>query len=79
MSNNANNRECLQKFAIMNKRQSFTTNDQNKITSPVMHHSTSQAVSFDMLADKIDLIICLGGDGTLLHISNLFQVKLASK
>jgi NAD kinase len=23
---------------------------------------------------KIDLIICLGGDGTLLHASTLFQV-----
>ncbi len=24
--------------------------------------------------NKIDLIICLGGDGTLLHASTLFQV-----
>ena len=28
----------------------------------------------DDLTDKIDLIICLGGDGTLLYASSLFQV-----
>jgi len=28
----------------------------------------------DDLTDKIDFIICLGGDGTLLHASLLFQV-----
>lgn len=30
----------------------------------------------DDLTDKIDFIICLGGDGTLLHASSLFQVRL---
>jgi len=30
----------------------------------------------DKLTGKIDLIICLGGDGTLLYASTLFQVKL---
>lgn len=29
----------------------------------------------DDLTDKIDFIICLGGDGTLLYASSLFQVK----
>lgn len=29
----------------------------------------------DDLEDKVDLIICLGGDGTLLHASSLFQVN----
>lgn len=29
----------------------------------------------DDLTDKIDFIICLGGDGTLLHASSLFQVR----
>lgn len=28
----------------------------------------------DDLTDKIDFIICLGGDGTLLYASMLFQV-----
>ena len=28
----------------------------------------------DDLHDKIDLIICLGGDGTLIYVSSLFQV-----
>jgi len=32
----------------------------------------------DKLTGKIDLIICLGGDGTLLYASTLFQVKLSS-
>lgn len=27
--------------------------------------------------NKIDFIVCLGGDGTLLHVSNLFQVFIA--
>jgi NAD kinase len=26
--------------------------------------------------NNIDLIICLGGDGTLMHVSSLFQVNL---
>ena len=26
------------------------------------------------LDDKIDLVVCLGGDGTLLHVNTLFQV-----
>ena len=27
------------------------------------------------LTDKIDFIVCLGGDGTLLYASSLFQVR----
>ena len=27
------------------------------------------------LTDKVDFIVCLGGDGTLLYASSLFQVK----
>ncbi len=30
----------------------------------------------ESLENKIDLVICLGGDGTLLHVSSLFQVGL---
>lgn len=33
----------------------------------------------DDLTDKIDFIICLGGDGTLLYASLLFQVRTPSK
>jgi NAD kinase len=75
LDNNGNRKECLHKFAIMNKRQSFTTNESNKINLSVAQQKITQAIPFDILADKIDLIICLGGDGTLLHISNLFQVN----
>lgn len=32
------------------------------------------AAGKDDLTDKIDFIICLGGDGTLLYASSLFQV-----
>ena len=35
-----------------------------------LYHSAAK----DDLTDKIDFIICLGGDGTLLHASTLFQV-----
>lgn len=40
------------------------------------HSSSSSTSSGDVKNDtnKIDLIICLGGDGTLLHVSTLFQV-----
>ena len=31
----------------------------------------------DDLTDKIDFIICLGGDGTLLYASLLFQVRIS--
>ncbi len=33
----------------------------------------------ECLADKIDLVVCLGGDGTLLHLSTLFQVLMSLK
>ena len=29
----------------------------------------------DDLTDKIDFVVCLGGDGTLLYASSLFQVQ----
>lgn len=32
----------------------------------------------DDLTDKVDFIICLGGDGTLLYASSLFQVSFFS-
>lgn len=33
---------------------------------------------YDDISDCIDLIICLGGDGTLLYASSLFQVTKSS-
>lgn len=33
------------------------------------------AAGFDDISDCVDLIICLGGDGTLLYASSLFQVS----
>jgi NAD kinase len=33
----------------------------------------------DNNSDCIDLIICLGGDGTLMHLSSLFQVRFKFK
>lgn len=33
----------------------------------------------DDLTDKIDFIVCLGGDGTLLYASSLFQVNQIKK
>ena len=30
----------------------------------------------DDLTDKVDFIVCLGGDGTLLYASSLFQVNI---
>lgn len=32
------------------------------------------SAGYDDISDCIDLIICLGGDGTLLYASSLFQV-----
>jgi NAD kinase len=40
--------------------------------------STSSPPSKNDDRNKIDLIICLGGDGTLLHASTLFQVIIPS-
>lgn len=31
---------------------------------------------YDDISNQIDFIICLGGDGTLLYASSLFQVRL---
>ena len=33
----------------------------------------------DDLTDKVDFIICLGGDGTLLYASSLFQVSFVAQ
>lgn len=33
-------------------------------------------LDYDDISNQIDFIICLGGDGTLLYASSLFQVRL---
>lgn len=38
----------------------------------MIHHCV--CTGYDDISDCIDLIICLGGDGTLLYASSLFQV-----
>lgn len=43
----------------------------SNIIKQLTHFSNS-----DDLADKVDFIVTLGGDGTLLHASSLFQVSL---
>lgn len=35
-------------------------------------------LDYDDISNQIDFIICLGGDGTLLYASSLFQVRLAA-
>lgn len=39
----------------------------------VIQHCFTLIVSVNTLVDRIDLIICLGGDGTVLHVCSLFQ------
>jgi len=36
-------------------------------------------LDYDDISNQIDFIICLGGDGTLLYASSLFQVGLYGK
>lgn len=45
----------------------------------IERHTTSKYIfksleSKDEVLSKIDMIICIGGDGTLLYTSSLFQV-----
>lgn len=47
---------------------SFNSESIRIIQSPVCKNQED-------LEHKIDLVICLGGDGTLLHVSSLFQVN----
>ena len=43
------------------------------VTRPVVQHKLKTFTERDDLTDKIDFIVCLGGDGTLLYASSLFQ------
>lgn len=46
--------------------------------NPVFESIKAEVKTFrdgkDDLTDKVDFIVCLGGDGTLLYASSLFQV-----
>ena len=45
--------------------------------NPLFHEVQDKLMTFseskDDLTDKIDFVVCLGGDGTLLYASSLFQ------
>ena len=47
------------------------------VNNPGFAHIKDKLMTFsegkDDLTDKIDFIVCLGGDGTLLYASSLFQ------
>jgi len=57
--------------------------DVNLITNEEFKEIREKVMVFqegrDDLTDKIDFIICLGGDGTLLYASSLFQVCIVQK
>lgn len=44
-----------------------------KFCQPSPNYSCRDAENTDV--NKIDLLVCMGGDGTLLHASGLFQVS----
>ncbi|RUS79007.1 hypothetical protein EGW08_013218 [Elysia chlorotica] len=46
----------------------------DKDFAKVQHKLRPFKQGVDDLTDKVDFIICLGGDGTLLYVSSLFQV-----
>lgn len=46
----------------------------NEMFDPIRDKLCTFNEGQDDLTDKIDFIICLGGDGTLLYASSLFQV-----
>lgn len=51
--------------------------DLNLRTIQAFSSITEQLCTFGQeSSDKIDFIICLGGDGTLLYASSLFQVNI---
>lgn len=50
----------------------------NQLFSPFKEKLNPFIEGKDDLTDKVDFIVCLGGDGTLLYASSLFQVIYVS-
>ena len=49
-------------------------------SSPIREKDSAlEPADVDNCEAAIDFVICLGGDGTLLHVSSLFQVRPFSK
>lgn len=46
----------------------------NPLFAPIKDKVKTFRDGKDDLTDKVDFIVCLGGDGTLLYASSLFQV-----
>lgn len=63
--------------------ESSVLDDTHLIGTPAFASIKDKLMTFrdgkDDLTDKIDFIICLGGDGTLLYASLLFQVSFILK
>ena len=62
------------------KKETEETNESNDQTMIKVFKKPSDQISANSYKnetsdeDKIDFIICIGGDGTILHISSLFKV-----
>ena len=67
------NDEELIQACVLNTYNCNGTKNEKQMLRKYCKNNTEQ-VSGDR--NKIDLLICLGGDGTLLHASTLFQVYL---
>ena len=57
--------------AVLQDLQSLKSSEEQTYSSIIKKLCTFKAD----LPDKVDFIICLGGDGTLLYASSLFQVR----
>ena len=71
----------LQKERKCRKQHFLKTLNGNLLLQKILYFNDVYFLSLtakDDLTDKIDFIICLGGDGTLLHASTLFQVIIVT-
>lgn len=61
-------------FALSEKVRTNTTERFRLKTRTGLSSSFLFFLDFDDISNRVDFIICLGGDGTLLYASSLFQV-----